>query len=166
MGQQLSIKGKRESPPHQLRSSPHLSIWRRSTTSALAPTLTSSNWPHDHGCCHWGGKPGSVSEIHGQSHMLWQRAAYLLIFQQFSCWRSFEDLVQNWPIFEDMYGKVYTLAVLKESWQVIQMLEWIEAEQTGPSNIPKVELESLKKLREVVTGKRKGRYTELSFCQL
>ena len=75
-------------------------------------------------------------------------------------WRPRPELV------EDMYGKVYTLAVLKESWQVIQMLEWIEAEQTGPSNIPKVELESLKKLREVVTGKRKGRYTELSFCQL
>ena len=51
-------------------------------------------------------------------------------------------------------------------WQVIQLLEWIEAKQTGPSNIPKVELESLKKLREVVTGKRKGRYTKLSFCQL
>ena len=73
-------------------------------------------------------------------------------------------------IFADMYGKVYTLctadqlrskpkeaiptfwfrllAALKEMSQttvdnVIEMLEQIEAEQTGPSNFPKEELESL-----------------------
>merc|ERR550532_2751526 len=33
---------------------------------------------------------------------------------------------------------------------MIEMLEQIEAEQTGPSNIPKEELERLEKLREVV----------------
>ena len=80
-------------------------------------------------------------------------------------------------IFEEMYGKVYTLctayelsskpkeaiptvwfrlmAALKEMSEttvdeVIKMLEQIEAEQTGPSNIPSEDLESLKKLRKVV----------------
>jgi GTPase SAR1 family protein len=80
-------------------------------------------------------------------------------------------------IFQEMYDKVYTLctedelrskpkeaiptvwfrllAALKEMSHttvdaVIKMLEQIEAEKTGPENIHKEELESLKKLREVV----------------
>ena len=83
----------------------------------------------------------------------------------------------NKKAFEDMYGMVFCLctseelrskpqeaiptfwfrllAALKEKShttvdKVIEMLEKIEAEQSGPSNIPREVLESLKKLREVV----------------